>query len=84
LAAHQAVLEDRLRQLVETIWTVGTLRDNLARGEAPTMEDLISRLEADGPGILIVDMIEQGVDQATQEATIAHLRRRSSGGRRQR
>ena len=37
---------------------------------------LIAGLEADGPAILVVDMIEQGLDQPTQEATIAHLRRR--------
>jgi len=177
LAAHQAALEERRRQLVGTIETVGALRDNLARGEAPTIGELarlaprgsdpivafdlphpwggerfelgrvrplnyivgplgsgktrlarrlaetlpnaaflgldrsvggiadarvertlawlvedgatvsdalvalIAGLEADGPAILVVDMIEQGLDQATQEATIAHLRRRGSGGR---
>ena len=42
---------------------------------------LIAGLEADGPAILVVDMIEQGLDQPTQEATIAHLRRRGPGGR---
>ena len=177
LAAHQAVLEDRLHQLVATIETVGSLRDNLARGAAPTVADLvhlaprdsktttafdlpypwggerfevgrvrplnyivgplgsgktrlakrlaetlpnavflgldrsvsgavaaraertlawlvedgatvtdalvalIDGLEADGPAILVVDMIEHGLDQPTQEATIAHLRRRGPGGR---
>ena len=45
LAAHQAALEDRLRQLVATIETVGSLRDNLARGETPTVGDL-ARLAA--------------------------------------
>jgi DNA-binding transcriptional MerR regulator len=177
LAAHQAVLEDQLRQLVGTIETVGNLRDNLARGETPTIGDLASLaargseitaafalphpwggerfevgrvralnyiigplgsgktrlakrlaetlpnaaflgldrsvngavdakvertlgwlvedgatisdalialvvgLEADGPAILVVDMIEQGLDQPTQEATIAHLRRRGPDAR---
>ena len=42
---------------------------------------LIAGVEADGPAILIVDMIEQGLDQGTQEATIAHLRRRGPEGR---
>ncbi len=189
LAAHQAVLEDRLRQLVGTIETIGNLRNDLARGKAPTAEELarltapdceravafdlpypwggerfelgrvrplnyiigplgsgktrlaqrlaetlpkavflgldrsangsavararmdadptlrsrvertlawlaedgatvsdalialIAGLESDGPAIVVVDMIEQGLDQLTQEATIAHLRRRRPGGR---
>ena len=42
---------------------------------------LLASLEAEGPSVLVVDMIEQGLDQATQEAVIAHLRRRGSGGR---
>jgi hypothetical protein len=177
LAAHQAGLDERLRQLVATIETVGSLRNNLARGEAPTVADLaglgardsgttvafdlpypwggerfelgrirplnyivgplgsgktrlarrlaetlpnaaflgldrsvsgavdakvertlawlvedgatvsdalvtlIVGLEADGPAVLVVDMIEQGLDQPTQEATIAYLRRRGPGSR---
>ena len=179
LAAHQAVLDGRLRQLIGTSETIGNLRDNLARGETPTAGDLarltaegadlavafdlphpwggerfelgrvrplnyiigplgsgktrlaqrlaetlpnarflgldrsaksnqalksrvartltwlvedgatqsdallalISGLESEGPAILVVDMIEQGLDQPTQEALIAHLRRRASGAR---
>jgi DNA-binding transcriptional MerR regulator len=42
---------------------------------------LLAGLEAEGPAILVVDMIEQGLGQATQEAVIAHLRRRGLGGR---
>jgi DNA-binding transcriptional MerR regulator len=42
---------------------------------------LLVGLESDGPAILVVDMVEQGLDQATQEALIAHLRRRGAGGR---
>ncbi|MER8827104.1 MerR family transcriptional regulator [Mesorhizobium sp. M0938] len=189
LAAHQAVLEDRLRKLVGIIEKIAGLRDGLARGEAPTagelarlmvpdatlsvafdlpwpwggerfelrhvrplnyivgplgsgksrlaqrlaetlpdaaflglerlangcaaalarvdadpalrsrvdrtlgwlIEDgatvsdaliaLLAGLEAEGPAILVVDMIERGLDQASQEALIAHLRRRGPGGR---
>jgi DNA-binding transcriptional MerR regulator len=42
---------------------------------------LIAGLELEGPAILVVDVIEQGLDQATQEALIAQLRRRGPGGR---
>jgi DNA-binding transcriptional MerR regulator len=38
-------------------------------------------VESGRPAILVVDVIERGLDQATQEALIAHLRRRGPGGR---
>src|SRR5258707_636249 len=56
----------------------------LAEDGAATSDALIALLaglESDGPAILVVDMIEQGLDQAAQEALIAHLRRRGPGGR---
>jgi DNA-binding transcriptional MerR regulator len=37
---------------------------------------LLVEVEADGPSALVVDMVEQGLDQSTQEALMAHLRRR--------
>lgn len=37
---------------------------------------LLAGLEAFEPAILVVDMLEQGLDKATQEALIAYLRRR--------
>jgi len=50
------------------------------RSEALTA--LVVGLETDGPAALVVDMVEQGLDQATQEALISHLRQRTrSGGR---
>ena len=42
---------------------------------------LLVGLEADGPAALVVDMVEQGLDQASQEAVIAHLRRRGPNAR---
>jgi len=42
---------------------------------------LLVELEAEGPAALVVDTVEQGLDQATQEALIAHLRRRGPGAR---
>ena len=42
---------------------------------------LLAGLESEGPAILVIDMLEQGLDKATQEALIAHLRRRGPDGR---
>jgi DNA-binding transcriptional MerR regulator len=42
---------------------------------------LLAGLESEGPAILVIDMLEQGLDKATQEALIAHLRRRGPEGR---
>lgn len=42
---------------------------------------LLAGLEAEGPSILVIDMLEEGLDKATQEALIAHLRRRGAGAR---
>ncbi len=42
---------------------------------------LLAGLEAEGPATLVIDMLEQGLDKATQEALIAHLRCLRPGGR---
>jgi DNA-binding transcriptional MerR regulator len=42
---------------------------------------LLVGLESDGPSILVIDMLEEGLDEATQRALIAHLRRRGPGAR---
>jgi DNA-binding transcriptional MerR regulator len=36
---------------------------------------LLAGLEAEEPAVLVVDMLEQGLDEATQQALMAHLRR---------
>ena len=41
---------------------------------------LIVGLEAERSAILVVDMVEQGLDQATQEALSVHLRQRGGSG----
>jgi DNA-binding transcriptional MerR regulator len=41
LAAHQAMLEGRMRQLAETAAKVRSLRDELARGRAPSAAELV-------------------------------------------
>ena len=42
---------------------------------------LLVALESEGPAVLVVDMVEQGLDQASQEALIVHLRHRGPGAR---
>ncbi len=42
---------------------------------------LLVGLEAQGSSILVIDMLEQGLDEATQRALIACLRRRASDAR---
>ena len=39
---------------------------------------LLAGLETEGPTVLVIDMLEQGLDKATQEALMARLRRRGS------
>ncbi|GGJ27631.1 MerR family transcriptional regulator [Neoroseomonas lacus] len=48
---------------------------------SPALVALVAGLEASGPTALVVDMVEQGLDQASQEALIAHLRARPPGTR---
>jgi DNA-binding transcriptional MerR regulator len=43
---------------------------------------LLVGLEAEGPAVLVVDMVEKGLDETTQEALIVHLRRRAGAGAR--
>jgi len=67
------------------------LKSRVARTLAWLLEDgatecdsliaLLAGLEAETPAILVVDMIEQGLDHATQEAVSAHLRRRGPAAR---
>jgi len=49
--------------------------------ETPDLVALLAELEANGSGPLVIDMVEQGLDEATQEALIAHLRRRGPDAR---
>ncbi|WP_422000291.1 MerR family transcriptional regulator [Reyranella sp.] len=47
----------------------------------PGLLGLLTVLEATTPAVLVVDMIEQGLDEATQEAVIARLRRQATTAR---
>jgi DNA-binding transcriptional MerR regulator len=69
-AALKARVEHNLARLVEAGGTASA-----------ALTALLAGLEAIGPSILVVDMLEDGLDQATQEALIAQLRRRGPGAR---
>ena len=53
--------------------------------EGATMSEsliaLLVALKSDAPAVLVVDMVEQGLDQPSQEALMAHLRGRGPGAR---
>ncbi|MCC8957143.1 MerR family transcriptional regulator [Bradyrhizobium sp. Pear77] len=49
--------------------------------DSAALTALLAALEADGDAILVIDMLEQGLDAASQEAVIAHLRRRGPEAR---
>jgi hypothetical protein len=57
-------------------WLAG---EGAAQSEA--LVALLAGLEAEGPAVMVVDMLEQGLDKVTQEALIAHLRRRGPQAR---
>lgn len=55
------------------------VEDGAAASEA--LLALLVGLESECAGVVVIDMVEQGLDQAAQEALIAHLRRRGPGAR---
>lgn len=55
------------------------VEDGATRG--PALLSLLAELEAEGDGALVVDMVEDGLDEATQAALIARLRRRGPQAR---
>ena len=42
--------------------------------DSPALIALVAELEAEGPTILVIDMVEEGLDQDTQEALIVYIR----------
>ncbi|WP_245571281.1 MerR family transcriptional regulator [Neorhizobium alkalisoli] len=48
---------------------------------SPDLAVLLAALETDAHDVLVIDMIEQGLDRATQEALIAYLRYRAPAQR---
>jgi DNA-binding transcriptional MerR regulator len=73
--AEDADLQSRVQRSLD--WLAG---DGATRSR-PLIALLVA-LEAEEPAGLVIDMVEQGLDQATQEALIAQLRLRSKGERR--
>jgi DNA-binding transcriptional MerR regulator len=60
--------------------TLGWLvEDGAAESEA--LAALVAGMEAEGPAALVVDLVEQGLDQASQAAVVAYLRRRGPNAR---
>lgn len=55
------------------------IEDGAQRSDA--LVALVAALEAEAPGVLVIDMVEQELDQATQVALIAHLRLRMQKNR---
>ncbi|MCS3447049.1 MULTISPECIES: MerR family transcriptional regulator [Bradyrhizobium] len=49
--------------------------------DSPALTALLAAFEAGDDAILVIDMLEQGLDAASQEAVIAHLRRRGPEAR---
>jgi DNA-binding transcriptional MerR regulator len=49
--------------------------------ESVALLALLASLESENASILVIDMLEQGLDAATQEALIIHLRRRGPAAR---
>jgi DNA-binding transcriptional MerR regulator len=49
--------------------------------ESDALLVLLAELEAENRAILVIDMLEQNLDKATQEALIAYLRRRAGDAR---
>jgi DNA-binding transcriptional MerR regulator len=61
--------------------TLAAMQDEGA-GNSHALTTLVAGLETPGPRALVIDMVEQGLDQQTQEALIRHLRRQARHGAR--
>ncbi|MDB5539224.1 MAG: MerR family transcriptional regulator [Devosia sp.] len=72
--AADAGLKSRVHKTLD--WLIGD-----GATASPALIALLAGLEAEAPAVLVVDMVEQGLDHATQEALIAHLRQRGPNAR---
>ncbi|HSI42662.1 MAG TPA: MerR family transcriptional regulator [Xanthobacteraceae bacterium] len=76
--AARTSMDAALRSRVERT-VLGLVDDGAAASD--DLVALVAALESEGPAALVVDMVEQGLNRATQQALIAHLRRRAPGRR---
>ncbi|ARP79368.1 MerR family transcriptional regulator [Bordetella genomosp. 8] len=76
LLANNHALDSRVTQVLA--WLV----EEGATGSDALIALLVA-LEADGPAVLVVDMVEQNLDQSSQQALMSYLRQRAKvpGGR---
>ena len=76
--ADRVAAESGLRRAVD-----GAVADLVAEGasDTPFLRALLGFLEDDGLGALVIDLVEQGLDQPTQEALAGLLRRRATPDR---
>lgn len=77
-ATVRMAADPALRERVER--TLGWLAEDGAVA-SDALTTLVAGLETDWPKAVVIDMIEQGLDAASQEAVIAQLRRRGPGAR---
>lgn len=70
-----SALKSRVNQALE--WLTD---ESATKSEALTA--LLVGLETEGPAVLVVDMVEQGLDHVTQEALSTYFRQRAKAGKR--
>lgn len=78
--ALQASLEEDLALKSRVVQAMTWLLEDGAQ-ETEALLALLLGLEAEGPDYLVIDLIEQGLDAATQRALMAYLRRRDPDAR---
>lgn len=77
-AAAHARLESDHALRISTERAVSWLTDEGAT-PSPALNALLAAVETAVSGVLVIDMIEQGLDQATQEVLVGYLRNRRPG-----
>ncbi|OZI26094.1 MerR family transcriptional regulator [Bordetella genomosp. 9] len=70
LLENDAALDSRVTQVLAWLIEEGATRSD-------ALIALLVALEAEGPAVLVVDMIEQDLDRSSQQALMAHLRQRA-------